>query len=325
MARLPHSIRTIFADLVQKVETAPPAGSVFIRPRDGIDHLYAKVRVGSDRLNKFIGRRGDTEAEALADTFRRGAALAADRRRTITLLKRAGLAAPEQTMGATLDAVAQAGLFQQGAVVVGTAAYLMSEALVGSTLPGRSLMTEDLDFATPDLTISAEPPEAFESILKRADPSFSAILQLDPRRPAGRFSTANGFVVDLVTPTRRRTDENPMPLKKLAAGAAPLQHLDWLISDPVPTIALWGAGVQVVVPQPARYAVHKLIVAQKRDPANRPKRQKDLLQAAALLAALELDDPFALEDALADARRRGKKGWSDPIDRSLEEIERLGL
>jgi hypothetical protein len=32
-----------------------------------------------------------------------------------------------------------------------------------------------------------------------------------------------------------------------------------------------------------------------------------------------------LEDALEDARAKGKQGWAEPIDRSLSEIARLGL
>jgi hypothetical protein len=99
-----------------------------------------------------------------------------------------------------------------------------------------------------------------------------------------------------------------------------LQHLAWLIQDAVPTVALWGAGIAVTVPQPARYAVHKLIIAQKRDPASRLKRAKDLMQAKALVDALRDSDRFALEDAMGEAREQGERGWAMPIRRSLQEL-----
>jgi hypothetical protein len=35
---------------------------------------------------------------------------------------------------------------------------------------------------------------------------------------------------------------------------------------------------------------------------------------------LREQDPFALEDALHDARAQGEKGWGAPIARSLKEI-----
>ncbi|HEY1607319.1 MAG TPA: GSU2403 family nucleotidyltransferase fold protein [Allosphingosinicella sp.] len=317
---LTRTLQTIFADLVEQVETAPVAGTMYTRRRGGIPYLYAKLPVGAERIDLFLGRAGDAEAIARADDLRRGMALARRRRRTVSMLRREGFAGPDRILGTILDSVAHAGLFRRNAVLVGTAAYRMSEALAGAFLPAPTLMTGDLDLATADLALAAEPPESFEAILRRADPSFRPVMPLDPRRPASRFHNADGFLVDLITPVRRRTDPNPMPLPALDAGAVPLQQLDWLIEGPVRTIALWGAGIAINVPRPARYAVHKLMLAQRRDTGSRVKRAKDLAQAQALVAALTAQDPFALEDALDDARKRGRKGWSEPIARSLAEI-----
>ena len=322
MKPIAPSIQTLFSELAQQVASAPRAGSVYVKQRDGIDYLYAKIPVGADRIDTFIGRTGDPEADADAKALGRGMELAKSRRRLVSILKREGLAAPYRKLGATLHAIAHAGLFRAGAVVVGTAAYLMSEPLVGHFLPSPTLMTADLDLATIDLALKAEPVERFEAILRRGDPTFAPVMQIDPRKPASRFMTADGFQVDLVTSVRRRGDPNPMAMTELGAGAAPLQYVDWLIAEPVPTVALWGAGVQTNVPQPARFAVHKLILAQKRDAGTRPKRQKDLAQADALIEALLASDPFALEDALEDAAARGRMGWADPIARSLSELGR---
>ena len=313
--------QTLFAELVQQVENAAPAGSVYTRERDGIRYHYAKIPVGIERVDTFIGRVGDAEADARAAEFRRGMEQARDRRRLVSLLRRTGLAAPYRTLGATLDALSHAGLFRNGAVLVGTAAYMMSEPLVGRKLPEPTLMTGDLDLATANLALRAEPPERLETIIRRGDPTFEPVLQIRPQEPASRFRTADGFLLDLVTPTRRRSDSNPMPMDELGAGAAPLQYLEWLITDPAPTVALWGSGVSINVPQPARYAVHKLILAQKRDAGGRLKRQKDLAQADALIDALQSHDPYALNDAVADAASRGYAGWREPIVRSLRELK----
>jgi hypothetical protein len=181
-------------------------------------------------------------------------------------------------------------------------------------------MTGDLDLATASLALTAEPPETLLNILRRADRTFEAVMPLDPKRPPARFRNAEGYLVDLITPTRRRDQATPAPVPALEAGAVPLQHIAWLIADPVPTVALWGAGVPVTIPQPARYAVHKLILAQKRDPGSRLKRAKDLAQAKALVEALLQHDPFALEDTVAEARAQGEKGWAIPLARSLDEL-----
>jgi hypothetical protein len=91
-----------------------------------------------------------------------------------------------------------------------------------------------------------------------------------------------------------------------------------LFQEPVTAVALYGAGVEVAVPQPARYAVHKLIVAQVRIETS-IKHRKDLAQAKELIAVLNENDPHRFSDALEDARRRGSK-WRSLISRSLSEI-----
>jgi hypothetical protein len=106
------------------------------------------------------------------------------------------------------------------------------------------------------------------TILRRADPTFAGRLGLNPKDLPSSFRANSGFTVDLLTPVLRRDDRNPMPLTNLRAGAVPLQHLKWLIENPVPVTVLHGSGIPAFVPQPARYAIHRLIIAQKRT-ANR--------------------------------------------------------
>ncbi|NEX91172.1 nucleotidyltransferase domain-containing protein [Caulobacter sp. 17J65-9] len=314
------ALQTLYSELLQQLETAPPAGSVYRRARGGVEYIYAKLPVGSTRIDQFVGRSGAPEAEACAASLQTGTELAAQRRRLVSMLRREGLAGPDRTMGAILDSLAYASLFRAGAVLVGTGAYLLSEPLVGSRLPSPTLMTGDLDPATASVALSAEPPERLDTILKRADPTFEGVPQLKPQAPPSRFRNAQGYLVDLVTPMRTRDDADPVPLTELGAGPAPLQHLAWLLDGSVRTAALWGAGVIVNVPQPARFAVHKLILAQRRDASGRLKRSKDLAQAKALIEILRDHDSFAIEDALHDAKMQGEKGWSAPVERSLKEI-----
>lgn len=322
MRKLTPALQTLFAELAQQLDAAPRYGTLYLKRRGDKTYQNAKVPVGSSRVDIFLGKVGDPRTDAEAEALRRGMNLARGRRRLVSMLKKEGLGAPNRVLGSTLDAVAQAGLFKAGAVLVGTAAYMMSEPLVGHFLPRPTLMTGDMDLATADLALKAEPPERFDAILRRGDPSFAPVMQLNPRELPSRFINAEGFQVDLITPIRRKGDSNPMPMAALEAGAAPLQHIDWLIEAPVTAVALWGAGILVPVPQPARFAIHKLILAQKRNAGTRAKRQKDLAQADALIEALLVDDPFALEDALDEARAKGKKGWAEPLDRSLAELKR---
>jgi hypothetical protein len=320
------ALQTVYADLVQQVlNREAKAGSVYTQKKDGVSYLYARRTVGAGRIDSFIGPSTDPDAIAKADAIRREQKLARERRKIVSALKRAGVPAPNMALAGVLDSMSDAGLFETG-VLVGTAAYQCYSPLIGVALPSASLMTQDADFATAKLAIAAEGGKAsMLDILQRTDPSFRPLPGLKPKAPPSSFRSASGFRVDLLTPILRRSDSNPMPLPKLAAGATPLQYLNWLIAEPVAAVALAGSGIFVRVPSPARFAVHKLIVAQRRRPDERLKRHKDLLQASALFDALKSTDPPALDSALRSARGKGRDGWGIPIERSLAEVIRISI
>lgn len=320
MQRIPLAIQTLYADLVQQAHTAPRhEGSVYAQTIKRNDYLYLRRTVGAVRRDVFLGRADDPEAQARATSAREEMSNIAARRNIVQSLRSFGLPAPATELGRVLDAVADAGLFKT-AVLVGTAAYQCYAPLVGLLLPSAALITQDADIATASLAMAADQDgETFETILKRADKTFGGLPGLDRRALPSRFRSASGFLVDLLTPKMRRSDKSPMPLKQLAAGAVPLQHLAWLIEDPVQAVALHGPGIPVRVPTPARYGVHKLIIAQKRAEEN-VKRRKDLMQAKSLMEALAESDPWAWKDALDSARAQGKVGWAQPIARSLREL-----
>lgn len=324
MKPIPLTLQTLYADLAQQVATASAdEATVVAKTEKGIRYLRLQRWIGGSRVFEHLGRADDPVVMARAETARREMLRRDERRKLVSALSKM-LTSPTATLGKVLDAVAAAGLFRNGAVLVGTAAYQCYPPLVGHMLPSVTLMTQDADLATADLALAGDVVgRTLQTILAQADSSFAGVPGLDPRSPPSRFRSNNGFLVDLLTPQRRRTDTNPMPLKNLSAGAVPLQHLDWLMHEPVPALVLHGAGVAVTVPQPARFAVHKLILAQKRPATDRIKRTKDLLQAASLMQALEAQNPYELEDALASARARGKSGWAEPLARSLNEIARI--
>ena len=322
MKHLSPTHQTIYSDLVQWAYNSPEKpGSVYVQKNKGEKYLYVKYRVGKGRRDEFIGPANDPDAQRRAADIRNVQNQSKDRRTLVKTLTSAGVPAPTRTLSYLLDAISDAGLFSD-AVLVGTAAYICFSPITGVILPSASLMTQDVDLATTSLALGDDTgTKSMLDILKRADPTFRPIPALKKAAPSSSFRADNGFVVDLLTPAKRRSDENPMPLANLQAGAVPLQYLDWLIETPVKAIALYGIGIPVKVPEPARYAAHKLIVAQKRSGSERSKRAKDLLQAKALLQALMETDPYRLQDVVKDAFAQGTRGWKLPMERSLKELE----
>lgn len=88
------------------------------------------------------------------------------------------------------------------------------------------------------------------------------------------------------------------------------------------TALLSGDSATIVnVPHPARYALHKLIIAGEREGVFQSKSSKDLMQAGLLLAALKDLRPWEVEEAWTDLVSRGK-GWSSCAQRGLGALDR---
>jgi hypothetical protein len=324
MKRLPLNIQTLYADLAQSVtfsDTVP--GSVFEQRIKGKVYLYATEKHGAKRIQHYLGRADDPGVQRRANEIRRAALDAKLRRTTVSMLKRSGVPAPSLEMGRLMEAISNVGLFRKGVLLVGTGAYQVYSPIVGAALAATSLTTHDADLAAASLAAESDiEGEGLLDILRRADPTFAPQFGLDPRVPPKRFRSAAGLEVDILTRYRTRADdETPIRLPGLKCSAQPLRFLEYLIEDPTAAVALYGAGVQITVPHPARYAVHKLIVAQVRTEFS-TKRNKDLAQAGELLEALRASDPHVVEDALENGRSRGAK-WKKHIDASLAEIAQM--
>ena len=83
---------------------------------------------------------------------------------------------------------------------------------------------------------------------------------------------------------------------------------------------MYRSGVLVQIPRPEAYAVHKLIVANRRRAGpDQLKSRKDRAQAALLIEALAEDRPDELREAYEDALSRGPS-WQDHIAASLKRM-----
>jgi hypothetical protein len=124
MRPIPLSIQTLYADLLQTTELADvrPA-AVFQRTIAGSDYLYANERDGGTKPQRYLGPAKDPEVQRAAAAIRRAAVQARDRRKSGAAIKAARVPAPDNHTGKILDVMANAGLFDSGAVLVGTIAY----------------------------------------------------------------------------------------------------------------------------------------------------------------------------------------------------------
>ncbi len=111
-------------------------------------------------------------------------------------------------------------------------------------------------------------------------------------------------MVEFLTPAFG--EETVKPLPALGVSAQGLNYLNFLIADPIPALALYRSGVLVQIPRPETFAMHKLIVAdRRRGGSEQSKARKDRGQAAFLINVLSQDRPDDLRDAYRDALSRG--------------------
>jgi len=213
------------------------------------------------------------------------------RRELAAKLRRAGYPAPPQMEGLVVNELARAGLFgfaPRSSVRWPIGPY---SGVVGLKLPDELVTTEDMDIAKfygISIWIDESMPD-IEEILKKVDPTCAPSFSPDETKLFSGFANATGFKVEFLTPNRGDEDYSSrltqIPSLWQSVGAQVLRFLDYLIHEPIRSVVLHDAGVPVLVPAPERYAVHKLIIATKRNVFFADKAKKDINQAGALIQA----------------------------------------
>jgi hypothetical protein len=319
MRQIPLNFVTLYADLAQNVrKSSLEHGSVVKRRRRGKDYLYVVSKDGATRTDRYLGSADDPAVQDQAEELRQAAEQAKALRATVSALKQARIPAPTLPLGRVLEVVANAGLFEKGIVLVGTAAFQTYSCILGYHLKSAAVTTQDADLLAASFVGGAEPQD-MEKILQRADPTFKARMQHDDRLPKV-FKSAGNLSVDILTKFGRRR-KSPILIEELACSAEALPFMEYLAEESMEAVALYGTGVLVRVPPPMRYAVHKLLIAQERSGRFTAKKTKDLAQARDLIDIFLETDSSTLEDVLTEARDRGPK-WRKQINASLREIGR---
>lgn len=300
-------------------------GSVEERVRNGRVYLYDKFRIGTQMKSRYLGEGTPDLRQRLA----RAADLkaqAGDRRRDMARLARVlraeGFIATDRDTGSLLSAFARAGVFRLGGTLVGTAAYGLYQGELGLRMGSDDLaQTGDIDFASfhrLSVALGDRVQENPGEILQTLE--FDPVPGVQDRQVWKWRQTRGTAMVEFLTPAFG--DESVKPLPALGVSALALHYLNFLIADPIPALALYRSGVLVQIPRPERFAIHKLIVADRRKGGpDQAKARKDRGQAAFLIEALAQDRPYDLAEALADARSRGPR-WRSRIEASLARMPR---
>ena len=169
--------------------------------------------------------------------------------------------------------------------------------------------TEDIDIARREaLAFPVGPDKGFLDMLRGSGLEFVEVPQLDRKSPPTSFKQRgrSQFHVDLLVPSPNETFP-VVSVPELSAHAAGLPYLAYLLEQSQTAALIAREGCCTVrVPLPEHFAVHKLIVSRLRIDRS-AKSEKDVRQAAVVLAALGESHPGAIEHAVVAVPKRATK------------------
>jgi len=306
--------QTMFAELTQRAldsqfdELYDERGRFFKRRIKTREYWYYSRSVRGKKQTSYVGPVGDKDISKRVRQFSSIKSDFRQRRDLVRALMAVGLPAPDPMAGAVLEALWKGGFFRLRGVLIGTLAYQSYAGILGIKLPGMSLRTGDADLAQfydiSHMVKDSIPP--ILDVLQQVDSTFSPVPNLH-RKHVTRYRTGIGYFVDFLTPNRGSDKHQGAPAVMPALGGAsaqPMRYLDYLIHDTVWAVALHKGGIPIRVPTPARFAIHKLIVATQRklDPA---KSDKDIAQAQNIIRACLANRSYDLYEAWVEACDRG--------------------
>ena len=278
------------------------------------------------------GSADDPGTLALVDGWRSRIEDAKDILKAVRLLAREGYATLTPKHVAALAPLAKHGIFEAGAVLVGTHAFEVIVNRLGIRAEGFA--TQDVDLARPGkLALEGVPEGGLLEMLRESGIDFVEALRLNHAEPATRFMERgrSRFTLDLLVPAVGDAVEI-RPVPELKAHATALPYLRYLLGETQTGAAMSSRGVAAVrVPVAERFAIHKLLVSQLR--SGRPEKSlKDRKQAAILIAAMGELHPGAIEAAFeatpVSRRAQIRKSIAritdllEPHPQALEEITR---
>lgn len=318
----PLETQTLYAELLEHLIGVRAQGSIGAltgsfaeKTIKGEKYLYWQASQPGGRTRQFyLGRRTPTLDQMVQRLQREEAAMTPDLQRVDRLaaqLRAGGAHVTDQASARVVRALAEAGLFDAGAVLVGTHAFAVLGNVLGVRWVSGSLRTQDVDVASSrdaDIDVAVPDIEAnVPSILEGLQMGFLAVPPLDHKHPSTSFKVrGQSLRVDLLCPKRGASDD-PIFIRRFHAAAQPRAYLDYLLQMPERALFIDGGATLVNVPTPARFAFHKLLVASLRPATFQTKAEKDVMQAAQVLEALVDARPGDLTPAWEALRGSGSR------------------
>ena len=332
MPRQPAETQTLFVELSERLRALEAArtfasltGSFAKKQVRAGDYWYFKTSEGAAGQREYFIGPDNKETREVMKAYSAGRAQAEDSTRQIerlcAMLRQGGAMTTDTPSARVIAGLASAGVFRVGAVLVGTQAFIALGNLLGVRWTS-GLRTQDIDLAATRILEVAVPqteadlPKALEAL----NMGFLPVPGLNAKSPETSFSIrGQALRVDLLTPAQGARTGRPIPITRLKAAAQPLELLDYVLEGTIAVPLINGGASLVNVPDPARFALHKLLVSARRQAFEHAKATKDRQQAGEMLAALYEDRRGDLTLATEALNKRAAT-WRTRLKRELAKL-----
>lgn len=223
-----------------------------------------------------------------------------------------------------IERLADYGFFRAGGVLIGTHAFISYGNLLGIRW-GTPDRTQDVDFAHAGRHLAIGLPTTLKldthDAIRSLDMGFLPITGLTDKSGASYLNPKDPeFRLDFITPLHR--EDGPYVHESLGISLQPLKFMEYSLEGIQQAVIFSGNKAVIVnVPDPARYALHKLLIYGERTGPFKAKLEKDINQVASLLWVLKERHPWTVEEAWLDIQSRGP-GWRRRVDQGLTQLER---
>lgn len=333
LSQLSLAATTSYAELLEQTRAlelsnalAGLAGSFQKLKRKGHAYWYFAYRDLDSKVRMAYVGPDDERVRALIERFERvrnTRPLAPQAQAAIAL----GCAAVAPKHFRIIKRLSEYGFFRAGGILVGTHAFLALGNMLGVRW-SEGAATLDTDFAHAGRNVSVALPADLKidvhGALESLEMGILPATQFDAGKAGAHYRNPadQELRIDFVTSAARR--RGPVMMPELNLALQPLKFMELSLESPEQACLLDRTGACLInLPAPARYAVHKLIIAGERPPIERAKARKDLLQAASLASYfLQTGDVGTFNAAWRDAARRGK-GWRTRLARGKSALLKI--
>jgi hypothetical protein len=328
-------VSTLYAELVERARSQDQLllgtpGSLALRERSGSGSYWYRRYYRLPRLPQVEDFVCTQQDRAAMDAMSERIELAAWCQEQVRTLRTLGMQVADKDAALVLVEMHNRRLLAAGLVLVGTLACMawLNEFGVHAV----SSRTQDIDLARRH-ALKLATPVSFLEVMQATKLDFSAVpggLSTSAPSTSVKRPGREGLRVDILTSGTELGRVVHLPELDWHAQSVP--YFDYLLTSPRQTAMLAGGHcVPVNAPAPERLAWHKLYSSTRRA-HDTAKAEKDLRQAATLLAVLVERDNLGLsttvkavpKEVLGAARQRlpALRSLLEPHPQALDEVER---